>query len=136
MKGLAVAVHTRRLADPEAAFDRLLPAARPSWPEPRAQGGAGPQRDRGPLAGHAQGHRGGDLVDEQTAGAFVFVGDDLGDVDAFEAVRALRADGMATLLVCSGSEEENALVDLSDVLVHGPDGVLEFLRRMAEDAAG
>ena len=25
MKGLAVAVHTRRLADPEAAFDRLLP---------------------------------------------------------------------------------------------------------------
>ena len=73
------------------------------------------------------------LAHEQKAGAFVFVGDDLGDVDAFEAVRALRADGMATLLVCSGSEEENALVDLSDVLVHGPDGVLEFLRQLMAD---
>ena len=38
-----------------------------------------------------------------------------------------------TLLVCSGSEEENALVDLADVLVQGPDGVLDFLRQLMTD---
>ena len=73
------------------------------------------------------------LAEEQKAGAFVFIGDDLGDVDAFEAVRALRADGMPALLVCSGSEEESTLVDLSDAVVHGPDGVLEFLRQLMAD---
>ena len=45
------------------------------------------------------------LVDEQEARAFVFGGDDLGDVEAFEAVRSLRAEGLPGLLVCSASEE-------------------------------
>jgi trehalose 6-phosphate phosphatase len=68
------------------------------------------------------------------AGGFVFAGDDLGDVEAFEAVADLREQGLPTLLVCSASDEESALVDRSDVVVHGPDGVLEFLRRLTGDA--
>ena len=133
MKGLAVAVHTRRLADPEAAFDRLLPVltelARSH--ELKVEPGRNVVEIRSP--GMHKGTAVETLADEQKAGAFVFVGDDLGDVDAFEAVRSLRADGMPALLVCSGSEEENALVDLSDILVHGPDGVLEFLRQLMAD---
>jgi trehalose 6-phosphate phosphatase len=42
---------------------------------------------------------------------------------------------MPTLLVCSASSEQSALVPLSDVIVHGPDGVMELLRRLTEDAA-
>jgi trehalose 6-phosphate phosphatase len=75
------------------------------------------------------------LVAELDAGGFVFVGDDLGDVEAFEAVAALAEEGLPTLLVCSASDEESALVRLSDVLVHGPDGVLDLLRRLTADAA-
>ena len=76
------------------------------------------------------------LVEELEAGGFVFVGDDLGDVEAFEAVAGLADDGLPTLLVCSASDEESALADLSDVLVHGPDGVLDLLRQLTADAAG
>jgi trehalose 6-phosphate phosphatase len=75
------------------------------------------------------------LVEELGAGSFVFVGDDLGDVEAFEAVRALAKDGLATLLVCSADSEESALRPLSDVLVHGPEGVLDLLRQLTTDAA-
>ena len=75
------------------------------------------------------------LVDELHAGGFVFVGDDLGDVEAFEAVRALAKEGLATLLVCSADAEESALHPLSDVLVHGPEGVLDLLRQLTADAA-
>ena len=75
------------------------------------------------------------LVDELDAGGFVFVGDDLGDVEAFEAVAALAEHGLPTLLVCSASDEESALVALSDVLVHGPEGVLDLLRQLTADAA-
>ena len=74
------------------------------------------------------------LVEEQEAGGFLFAGDDLGDLDAFDAVEQLREDGMPTLLVCSLSEEESALADRADVLVAGPDGVLELLRRFTAAA--
>ena len=75
------------------------------------------------------------LAEEVDAGAFCFIGDDLGDLEAFEAVAALGKEGMPTLLVCSASAEESALVPLSDVVVHGPDGVMAFLRQLTEDAA-
>ena len=74
------------------------------------------------------------LVAELDAGAFLFAGDDLGDVEAFEAVAALREQGLPTLLVCSASSEESALVPLSDVVVHGPEGVLDLLRQLTADA--
>jgi trehalose 6-phosphate phosphatase len=132
-KGLAVAVHTRRTPDPRAAFDRLLPVlieaarARNLAVEPgrlvieiRAGG-----MDKGVALHH--------LVEEYDVQAVVFVGDDLGDVPAFEAVGELRARGMPALLVCSGSDEESTLRDLADVVVGGPDGVMDFLRELTAD---
>ena len=46
----------------------------------------------------------------------------------------LAKDGLPTLLVCSASDEESALVPLSDVVVHGPEGVLDLLRQLTADA--
>ncbi len=133
MKGLAVAVHTRRLADPAGAFERLLPVlselARSH--DLKVEPGRNVVEVRSP--GMDKGSAVEAFVSEQDAGAVVFIGDDLGDVDAFEAVRRLRADGMPALLVCSGSEEENALLDLADAVVAGPDGVLTVLRRLMAD---
>lgn len=126
-KGLAVAVHTRRMDDPAGAFDRLVK----------------------PIASLAERHhltiepgrnvieiRSGDMhkgdalrafVAEQEATGVVFGGDDLGDVEAFEAVRSLRADGLPGLVVCSASHEQPDLVSLADVVVDGPAGTVDFL---------
>lgn len=133
-KGLAHAVHTRRMADPDAAYQRLLPALR----ELADRNGLVLEPGRQVIEVRAPGMDKGKaveaLVEEVGAGAFVFAGDDLGDVEAFEAVATLAKDGMPTLLVCSASEEVSALVERADVVVHGPEGVLELLRRLTEDA--
>ena len=73
------------------------------------------------------------LSEELGAKAFAFVGDDLGDIEAFKAVQELRGRGMPGLLVCSGSGEEEALADLADIVVPGPDGVLDVLRELTAD---
>lgn len=132
-KGLAVAVHTRRLDDPDGAFQRLLPLL----------GDLAKRHDlvvepgRNVIEVRSPGmHKGlavNALVEELDARAFLFAGDDLGDLEAFEAVAALRDRGLPTLLACSASSEESALVPLSDVVVKGPDGVLDLLRRLTRD---
>ena len=123
-KGLAVAVHTRRLADPAAAFERLLPvlreAARARDLEVEPGRNVIEVRAPGMHKGMAV-HR---LAEDLQAKAFAFVGDDLGDIEAFKAVEELRRQGMPGLLICSGSEEETTLVELADLVVDGPDGVL------------
>jgi len=73
------------------------------------------------------------LVEEVEAGAIAFCGDDLGDVEAFKAVEDLRAQGLPGLLVCSSSEEENALAEMADLVVRGPEGVLDLLRQLTAD---
>ncbi|WP_310962293.1 trehalose-phosphatase [Nocardioides terrisoli] len=132
-KGLAVAVHTRRMPQPEQAFAVLLPALT------RLAHAHGLQVEPGRLVievrapGMDKGRAVRRLVAELDPGGFCFAGDDLGDVEAFEAVRELSESGMPTLLVCSGSREENALVKLADVVVPGPDGVVELLRGLVAD---
>ncbi|AZM53973.1 trehalose-phosphatase [Streptomyces sp. WAC 01529] len=130
-KGRAVAVHTRRARDPQAAFDAL----------------------RGPLAELA--HRHGLIVEpgrmvlelrppgidkgvalagylrEVGAESVLYAGDDLGDIPAFAAVEKLRGDGMAGLLVCSGSAEVTELSDRADLVVDGPGGVVALLNTLA-----
>lgn len=132
-KGLAVAVHTRRLPDPAEAFHRLQ---RP-LEELAVRHGLTVEPGRNVVEIRSPGVHKGDavrtLVAEQAAGGVVFAGDDLGDVEAFQAVARLREEGLATLLVCSASDEQNALVDLADVVVPGPDGVLELLRTLVRD---
>ncbi|QEV18771.1 trehalose-phosphatase [Streptomyces alboniger] len=134
-KGRAVAVHTRRARDPQAAFDAL----------------------RAPLAELA--HRHGLIVEpgrmvlelrppgmdkgvalaaylrEVGAESVLYAGDDLGDLPAFAAVEKLRSDGMAGLLVCSGSAEVTELSDRADLVVDGPGGVVALLNALARHLA-
>lgn len=133
-KGLAVAIHTRRLENPQIAYARLEPLVG----ELAAANGLVVEHGRNVIEVRAPGmHKGlgvRSLVDEFDAGGFLFIGDDLGDIEAFTAVNELCAQGMAGLLVCSGSDEQKALIDLADVVVDGPDGVLAFLRQFTADA--
>ncbi len=133
-KGLAVAVHTRRLDDPDAAFERLVAPIG----ELAERHGLTVEPGRRVLEVRSDGMHKGLVVEYLSehleAGGFLFAGDDLGDLEAFQAVLALRRRGLPTLLVCSASLEQSALRDLADVVVDGPDGVLAFLRQLTQDA--
>jgi trehalose 6-phosphate phosphatase len=132
-KGLAVAVHTRRLEDSDAAYDELLPAIREQAARYDLVVEPGKQVIEVRSDGMNKGIVVDRLVEELGAHSFVFIGDDLGDVEAFRAVEDLRDQGYPGLLVCSASEEENALAELADVVVRGPAGVLELLRELTAD---
>ena len=134
--GRAIAVHTRSLQDPRAAFNKLaeplgeladrhglvVEQGKNVW-EIRAPGS-----DKG-AALHS-------IVDETGARLVIFAGDDLGDLAAFRAVRDLAAAGVTGLLVCSASNEEEALAELSDVIVDGPAGLAAWLNALAAQLEG
>ena len=133
-KGLAVAVHTRRLPDSAGAYARLLPELEKLAGDSGLVVEPGRQVIEARAPGMDKGQVVRTVVDELSPGGFLFAGDDLGDVEAFEAVAALREEGLPTLLVCSGSDEEPTLAARADLVVDGPDGVLTFLRRLTSDA--
>jgi trehalose 6-phosphate phosphatase len=131
-KGRAVAVHTRRAADPQAAFDAL----RAPLEELAEETGLVVEPGRLVLELRPPGGDKGDalrsLVAERRPSAVVFVGDDLGDLAAFDAVQSLRAEGLPGLLVCSGSTEVTALAERADLVVDGPEGVVALLGAVAD----
>lgn len=129
-KGLAVAVHTRRMDDPAGAFERLVdPIA--SLAE-RHHLTVEPGRNVLEIRSGEmhKGHAVRTFVAEQEATGVIFGGDDLGDIEAFEAVRALRADGLPGLVVYSGPPEQAALIELADVVVDGPAGVIDMIAQL------
>jgi trehalose 6-phosphate phosphatase len=135
-KGHALAVHTRRAADPDAALALLagplaeLAAATGLAVEPGRL--VIELRPRGTDKGSALTA----LVAERRSGAIMFAGDDLGDVAAFAAVRALRVAGHPGLTVCSASGEVTELAEQADLVVGGPDQVIALLAGLARLLAG
>ena len=131
-KGRAVAVHTRRAPDPQAAFDLL----RRPLHELADETGLVVEPGRLVLELRPAGGDKGDalrtLAAETDPSVVVFAGDDLGDLPAFDAVEALRGRGVAGLLVCSGSTEVTALAERADLVVDGPDGVVALLRAVLD----
>jgi trehalose 6-phosphate phosphatase len=134
-KGIAVAVHVRRMDDPAGAYHELhAPLAALA-----SRNGLSLEPGRLVLElraeGMDKGHAVRDLIGESGARTVMFVGDDLGDVAAFDAVEEFRAEGGYGLLVCSGSIEQNALVERADLVVDGPPGVVALLRALADELA-
>jgi trehalose 6-phosphate phosphatase len=67
---------------------------------------------------------------ELTAAAFV--GDDVGDLPAYDALDALGDEGLATLRVAVDSEEApEELLQRADIVLQGPAEVVELLKRLA-----
>ncbi|MFJ9829011.1 trehalose-phosphatase [Streptomyces sp. NPDC101160] len=134
-KGRAVAVHTRRAADPDGAFEALkgpladLAAAHGLVLEP----GRLVLELRPP--GMDKGVALADYVREIGASSVLYAGDDLGDLPAYAAVEKLRSDGTPGLLVCSAAEARAVpdLADRADLTVAGPAAVVEFLAGLARE---
>ena len=132
-KEYAVAVHIRRVADPDRWAGPIDQAAREVadrhglevvpgklvWelrPDVRSDKGDAVRR----------------VVAESGAREVVVVGDDLGDLAAFAAVAGLTAEGGKGLRVAVRSAEAPPqLLAEADLVVEGPPGVLDFLHRLA-----
>jgi trehalose 6-phosphate phosphatase len=135
-KGRAIGVHTRTMPDPEAAFTRLADPIRALAARHNLRVEPGRQVWEIRAPGIDKGAALRSFVSEAGAQQVIFAGDDLGDLPAFNAVRQLRDEGIEGLLVCSASYEEDALVQISDVILDGPPGVAAWLAALADAMNG
>lgn len=126
-KGSAVAVHTRRAADPVGALEVL---SRPvhdvaSRHQLRVEPG------KLVLELRPDGVNKGDVlrevVEDQHFTSVLYAGDDLGDLSAFAVLDVLRKDGIPGVKVCSGSAEAIEVAEAADVVVDGPAGIAALL---------
>jgi trehalose 6-phosphate phosphatase len=137
-KGSAVAVHTRRTADPDAALAVLSQPVQEvaSRHQLRVEPGKMVLEIR--PAGISKGDVLREIVAEHRFTGVLYAGDDLGDLSAFAAVDALRNTGVAGVKVCSASAEAREVAEAADLVVDGPAGIVEllaYLRREVESAA-
>ena len=127
----ALAVHVRRAADPQSALGVL----RGPLHDLAARLGLTAEPGRMVIELRPPGLDKGaaltSLVRERAADCVVFCGDDLGDLPAFAAVRALRADGIPGCAVASASEESPQVADQADLVVDGPGGVVALFAAIA-----
>jgi trehalose 6-phosphate phosphatase len=72
------------------------------------------------------------ILGEHGLEAALFAGDDVADVEAFDALDVARERGVQTLKVAVRSAEAPVvLLDRADVVVEGPAGLVELLRQLA-----
>ena len=141
-KEYAIAVHTRRIAEPQRwtkAIDTAVSAialrrgleiipGKLVWElRPAVTGNKGDAVRR--------------IVSESNASGLVVVGDDLGDVPAFDAAELLASAGHDVLRVAVRSgEAPPELLTRADAVVDGPAGVRDFLAMLlaapAQSVAG
>lgn len=132
----ALAVHTRRTADPAAALAALR------GPLLRLAERTGLIAEPGRMVlelrppGADKGKTLKTLIEKMAPSAVLFAGDDLGDRPAFKAIRELRAAGLPGLAVCAGSAEVPELANLADLVVDGPAGLAALLAALAAHLAG
>ena len=127
----ALAVHTRRTADPDGALAAILaPLLRLA-----AETGLHAEPGRLVLELRAPGADKGTalekLANERGSSAVMFCGDDLGDRPAFAAVRKMRSAGRPGLAVLSSSAEVGDLAGEADLVVDGPEGIAALLTALA-----
>ncbi len=129
--GRAVAVHTRRAADPRAAFEALRGplaelAARHGL---RLEPGSMVLELRPP--GVDKGLALTRWVRESGARSVLYAGDDLGDLAAYDAVDRLRGEGVPGLLVASAATDVPELSARADLVLPGPGAVAGLLDALA-----
>lgn len=131
-KGRAVALHTRNAADPAGALEAFAPEL--SMIATRHHLLVEPGRNVIEL--RAASSTKGDglwwLIERYDPRIVVMVGDDLGDLAAFEVVEEWQAAGKVGAKVASASAEQPDVADRADLVCDGPAGVAEWLRWIAD----
>jgi trehalose 6-phosphate phosphatase len=132
-KGASIAVHYRQARDPSRARAELVAAL------VEVASSAGLEVVEGKMvvelvpAGRPR--KGGAverLVGENQLSAALFAGDDVADLDAFRVLDGLADKGLLAIKVAvRGEETPGDLVDAADVVVDGPEGLVELLGQLA-----
>lgn len=137
-KGLSIAVHDRLAPDPPAARAMLLHALRDVATRHNLRIVEGKTvLELLPIGHPLKGGAVTRIVGERALDAVLFAGDDVADLEAFEALDRLEAEGVATLKVAVLSPETpDGLDAAADVGVEGPDGLVDLLRRLVDDGPG
>ncbi|MBP2355099.1 trehalose-phosphatase [Kribbella aluminosa] len=134
-KDSSLAVHTRRLDDPSGSFELLRGplTALAAETELRLEPGnlvlelRPPGIDKG-VAIHG-------LLESTGARSILYAGDDLGDLAAFRAIQARRADGLSAVLLATRSSNATELIDAADIVVDDPSGVVTVLTALSDAIA-
>src|SRR3954462_9995202 len=136
----SLVVHTRPTADPAGALAELTPTLQSLAAETGLETVPGrfvvelrpPGVDKGAAL------RG--LVTSYDARSAVYVGDDLGDLAAFDMVEALRAETVPGLTVASVDpaldDSPRELADRADLVLAGPTAVVSWLTALAAAIGG
>jgi trehalose 6-phosphate phosphatase len=127
----ALAVHTRRAADPVAALERLRAPLLGLAAETGLRGEPGRMVIELRPPGADKGKTLKELAASKHRTAVMYCGDDLGDRPAFAALRELRAAGVPGVAVLSQSAEVPDLAADADLVVDGPHGVAALLTALA-----
>lgn len=132
-KRASIAVHYRQATDPAGARVALVRSLR------EVASSAGLEVVQGKMvvelvpAGRPQ--KGGAVervVGEHALRAALFAGDDEADLDAFVALDRLGSNGLLAVKVAvRGDETPPSLLESADVVVEGPEGLVELLRQLA-----
>jgi trehalose 6-phosphate phosphatase len=134
-KGHAVAVHTRRAADPAGALAVLSKPVHDLADRHglRVEPGKMVMEIRPP--GVDKGAVLRRIASEGGFGSILYAGDDLGDLSAFAAVDELRQAGVPGVKVCSASAEAPEVAQAADLVVDGPAGLAGLLSGLRDQIA-
>jgi len=128
----SLVVHTRPAADPAAALAELAPRVEQVATSLGLEVVSGRFVVEVRPAGADKGLAVRRLAEETAAATIVYVGDDLGDLPAYDAVETLRDHGRSGLTVASlGADAPPELAERADLVLDGPDAVVAFLAAIA-----
>ncbi len=126
-KGRAIGVHTRRADDPEGAMLAIDEPVRAIAQKHSLHFEPGRSVLELRSSTNTKGDALREIGSEFRPRAVAFLGDDLGDVPAFELLAELRDHGLVCCSVVSASDEQPSLTALADVICDGPDGIADWL---------
>lgn len=130
-KGSSLTVHVRQSADPEAAEALLRPSLSSIARDAGMELVTGKRTLELAPVGPRKGGAVERLVREAGVSAALFAGDDLPDLEAFEALDRLSAEGLTTVKVAvRGPETPASLEAAGDLIVEGPGGISDLLRTL------
>ncbi len=135
-KGVSIAVHYRSAPDPARCRVALIAALEPVAADAGMVVAEGKMvlelvpADR-PMKGGAVER----IANGSALQAVLYAGDDVADLDAFGALDRLDAAGLATVKVAVRGEETPAtLIEAADLVVGGPEGLVDLLRALGQPA--
>ncbi|PIF03043.1 MAG: trehalose-phosphatase [Propionibacterium sp.] len=132
-KGRAIGVHTRQADHPQRSFELL------TKPVKNIADRYGVHLEPGRLvlelrqSNLSKADALQELLNELKPEAVAMVGDDLGDLPAFQLLHQLRSPQLSCCAVVSSSAEQSDVAEFADVLCAGPPGVADWLDSLASE---